>query len=148
MPRYAPDQDESDEPAPKNDFKAPKLLAQAADRYYTIRQERLAKEKEAEKLKAEEAFLKKHIIDTLPKSQAGGIAGKVCRVEITQKHRWSVSNWEKVWAYCAKNRAKGGFAILQKKLSPKACEEIFVKTGKPLDGLEKFDYPDLSVSKL
>jgi hypothetical protein len=134
-----------DELPPK--FKAPKTLAAAADRLWTVREERYKADKEAAALKAEESFLKDHLINSLPKSDAKGISGKLCRVTVNSKTTYQAKNWDKVWAYCVKNAKKGGFAILQKRLSTDAVGEVFKKGGK-IDGIEPFKYVDLSINKV
>lgn len=128
-------------------FKVPKTLAAAADRLWTVREERYAADKEAAALKAEESFLKEHLINNLPKSDALGIAGKLCRVTVRTKTTYQAKDWDKVWAYCVKNAKKGGFAILQKRLSTEAVGEVFAK-GAKIDGIEPYNYSDLSINKV
>jgi hypothetical protein len=98
-------------------------------------------------LKAEESFLKEYLINALPKSDAQGISGKLCRVTVKMKTTYQAKNWDAVWAYCVKNAKKGGFAILQKRLSTEAVGEVFAK-GSKIDGIEPYNYPDLSINKV
>jgi hypothetical protein len=128
-------------------FKPPKTLAAAADRLWTVREQRYKADKEAAALKTEESFLKDFLINSLPKSNALGISGKLCRVTVKPKTTYQAKDWDKVWAYCVKNARKGGFAILQKRLSTDAVGEIFEKGGK-IDGIEPFKYVDLSINKV
>lgn len=131
--------------APK--YKIPKALAAVADRFYEVRTQRYAADKVAEALKAEEYALREHLINNLPKSEATGVAGRLCRVAVVTKTTYQVADWDEVYAYVVKNHKKGAFALLQRRLSEPAAREIFEKGGK-LAGVVPYSYPELSVNKL
>ena len=65
--------------------KFPKTLGACADRVYELRAKRLAAQKDVDAIEAEEKALKEHIINTLPKSETTGVAGKVARVTVVTK---------------------------------------------------------------
>lgn len=125
-------------------FKIPKALAACADLLYTTRNERLKIEKQAEELKKQEVLLQEHIIATLPKSQATGVAGKLARVTIVQKIKPTVKDWDKFYAYVKKN---GTFEMLQRRLSDKAIEERW-ENKKTVPGVEPFTVTTVSVNKV
>lgn len=125
----------------------PKSLAAAADMYYMVRERRLAMEREAEKEKDFEAALKEHLINNIPKSDATGISGKVCRVSVQTKSIPQVSDWAKFYDHVAKNKSKGGFALLNKAVNAKAVKEIW-DAGKTIPGVEAFNAVVLSVNKV
>lgn len=127
--------------------KIPKSLAAAADLYYTTREARLALERQAEANKEFEAALKDHLINNIPKSDATGIAGKVCRVSVQTKAVPQVSDWDKFYEYVAKNRSKGAFALMNRAVNAKAVKEIW-DAGKQVPGVGKFDAVVLSVNKI
>lgn len=127
--------------------KIPKTLGACADALHKVRTERLAKQEEVEQLKKYEAALSDHIINNLPKSDARGIAGKLVRVTIKKKRVPTVKDWDKFHAYILKNAKKGAFALLQKRVSVTAVEEIW-ENGKQVPGVEAFDAITLSVNKL
>lgn len=128
-------------------LKIPKSLAACADLYYKTRQERLAIEKSAETLKADEAALKDHLINNLPKSDATGVAGKLCRVSVQTKSVPQVADWDLFYAHVAKNRAKGGFALLNRAVNAAAVKEIW-DAGKEVPGVAHFNAVVLSVNKV
>ncbi len=128
-------------------LKIPKSLAAVADLYYTKREERLELQRQAAAIEEDEKLLKQHLIDNLPKSQATGVAGKLVRVSVTTKEVPQVTDWDKFYAYVAKNKAKGGFALLNRAVNAKAINEIW-DSGKKVDGVGKFTAVNLSVNKL
>jgi hypothetical protein len=127
--------------------KIPKSLAAAADLYYSTREMRLKLEREAEANKDFENQLKDHLINSIPKSDATGIAGKLCRVSVQTKPIAQVADWEKFYAHVAKNRAKGSFALLNKAVNQKAVKEVW-DAGKSVPGVEVFNSVVLSVNKV
>ena len=133
--------------ATKPTLKIPKSLAIAADMYYSTKEKRLTMQREVDAIKAEEELLKNHLIDSIPKSDATGIAGKLCRVSVTTKVIGQAADWDAIYAYCAKNRAKGGFALLNKALNQKTIQEIW-ESGKEVPGVQEFTTVNLSVNKL
>lgn len=127
-----------------NEFKFPKTLAQCADLLYETREARLAIEKQAEELKKREALLKDHLINELPKSQAGGIAGKVARVTITTKLIPQVKDWDSFRAYIKKT---GSWDLIQKRVSDTAVKERW-EAGKEIPGVEAFQTTGVSINKV
>ena len=128
-------------------LKIPKSLALAVDLYYSKREERLALQRQVDTIQADETLLKTHLIDNIPKSDATGIAGKLARVSVTTKVIGQPEDWDAIWAYCAKNRTKGGFALLNRALNQKTIQEIW-ESGKEVPGVKAFTTINLSVNKL
>ena len=124
----------------------PKTLAAAADLYYQIREKRLELERQAAAEKDFETELKEHLIASLTKDTTG-VAGKLCRVSAQNKVVPQVKDWELFYAYVAKNRSKGGFAMLNKAVNAKAVSEVW-SAGKAVPGVEPFTTVVLSVNKL
>lgn len=127
-------------------FKIPKSLATCADMLYTIRETRYKLNKEVDALAEQEAALREHIINNLPKSQATGIAGKLARATIEKKQIIKVDDWDKLQAYIVKNAKKGGFALLQRRVSESAVREIW-DGGKTVPGTSAMDISVVSVTK-
>ena len=128
-------------------IKIPKSLALAADMYCKKRDERLALQKEVDALEEYEKALKEHLINSIPKSDATGISGKVCRVSVVTKSVPRVVDWDKFYEYIAKNRTKGSFALLNRAANAKAVTEIW-DAGKQVPGVESFTAVTLSLNKL
>lgn len=138
-------------------WKPPRTLGLAADKLYATRERRLALADAVEALKSEEAALKNHIIESLPKSDANGIAGKTCRVSVVTKEVPRAEDWAKIYAgivddYRRHVRAKDGledaaFALLQRRLGDSAVKEAW-EYGRTIDGVGRFTVVDLSLSKI
>lgn len=125
-------------------YKFPKAIGACADRLYELKTNRLAAQKAIQVLEDEEKALKNHIIDTLPKSESSGVAGKVARVTVITKQVPQLADDDKFYAYVTKTKR---FDLLQKRLSSAAIEEIW-ETGKEVPGVEHFQVVSLSLNKL
>lgn len=148
-----------DEPKYKypDGWKAPKTLAQAADRLFETRQKRLALQKQVDAMQADETALKMHLLENLPKDKASGIAGKLARVTAVTKDVPRVEDWSKVYdhivaEYNSHKRKKdglqaGAFALLGRTIGKKAVEEAW-NAGKTVPGVGTFTVNDISVNKV
>lgn len=125
-------------------FKPPKSLGACADRLYELRQQRLTVQKEVDKLAAEEAALREHIINTLPKSEASGIAGKLARVTVVTKQVPQVKDWDAFYKFVKKT---GSFDLLQRRLTDQAIKERW-EAGKEVPGVEHFNAVSISLNKV
>lgn len=125
-------------------FTIPKSLAQAADMLYKVRAERLRIQHSTEDLQKQEAVLRDHIINNLPKSQAGGIAGKVCRVEIVTKRIPKVADMKKLVAYA---KRKGNEDLLSVSMNAAAVKARW-EAKKEVPGVETFNAVSLSIHKV
>jgi hypothetical protein len=128
-------------PAPA--FKPPKSLAACADLLYSVREERLAAQKVADALKEKETLLQEHLINNLPKSQAGGIIGKLASVVLDSKVVPKVEDWDALYKYVLKTKS---FSFLQRRLSETAIQEIW-DNGKEVPGVSQFKVVVLRLRK-
>ena len=115
-------------------FTIPKQLGACADRLFDLKAKKAALNKELELLDEERSAIQNHLIETLPKSQAGGIAGKLARVTIEPKVIPQVKDYDLFYAFIKKS---GRFDLLQRRLSDKAVEELW-DDGKKVPGVEPF----------
>jgi hypothetical protein len=122
----------------------PDTIGAAVDALYSTRLLRLEVQKEVEKLAKFEAELKDHLIQTLPKSDSTGAAGKLARVTIVPKTVPTVEDWDKLYAYVRKTK---DFSLLQKRLSDAAVVERW-DAGKEVPGIGRFTVVGVSVNKL
>ena len=125
-------------------FAIPKKLGAVADMLYKVRQERLTQQKIVDDLQFQETRLREHLIDNLPKSEATGVAGAVCRASVAVKTQPRVEDWDKFYAYVKKQNA---FELLQKRVSNAAVEERW-EHGKEVPGVGKFNVVSISLNKL
>jgi hypothetical protein len=124
-------------------FKLPKTLAQCADMLYEKRAERLAVQKEVDRIATEEGLLREHLINNLPKSQATGIEGKVARAKIETKDVPQVTNREELQRYIKKHNR---FDLLQNRLSESAVLEMWADK-KTVPGVGSFTVVKVSCTK-
>lgn len=125
-------------------LKLPKSLATCADMYYKAREDRLALQKQVDELAAREVLIKDHLIDNLPKSEATGVQGKLCRVSVVTKVKPVVEDWDEFYKYIKKT---GAFEMLQKRLSDTAIAERW-ENKKDVPGVGRFNAVTLSVNKV
>lgn len=130
------------ESAPK--YKFPKAMGACADQLFKIREKRKEMQKLVDAVEAEEKALKEHIINNLPKSEASGVAGKLCRVTVITKQIPQVQDWDKFYAHVKKT---GDFELLQRRLTDTAVKERW-ENGKKIPGVESFNAVTLSINKL
>lgn len=128
--------------APK--FKIPKSIGACADRLFKIKEEASELAKKAAALDTERKAIQEHIINTLPKSEATGVSGKLANVKVRTVDVPQVKDWEKFYAYIKK---VGRFDLLQKRLSEGAVSEI-LDSGKKVPGVEPFPVVKLSLTKV
>lgn len=125
-------------------MKIPKTIGACADMLYETRRKRLALQKQVEALEAEESALKEHIIATLPKSDASGVAGKVARVTVSTKDIPQVKDWPAFYRYVQKHKA---FDLMQRRLADVAVKER-LEAGEKLPGVEVFNAKVVNLNKL
>lgn len=122
----------------------PKTIGACADRLYKLREERYALNKKIDEIKEEEARITEHVINTLPKSEATGVAGKTARVAVKTKVVPQVHDWTAFYAFVKKT---GAFDLMQKRLSDKAIAERW-ENKKAVPGVEPHNLVTLSLTKV
>ena len=122
----------------------PKTLGACADKLYKLRQKRLEQQKKVQEIEKEEKALKAHIIETLPKSKASGISGKVARVSVITKKIPQVKDWETFYRHVKRT---GNFELLQRRVSDAAVKERW-EDGKKVPGVDHFNAVTISINKL
>jgi len=125
-------------------FKFPKTLGACADRLYKLRQTRLDEQKRVDAIAAEEAALREYIIDTLPKSQASGVAGQYARVSVVTKVVPQVEDWDKLYKYVARTKS---WDLLQRRVASAAVQARW-DDHKAVPGVGEFTVVSLSINKL
>lgn len=125
-------------------IKLPKTLAACADLYDDLRDQRLAKDKEAAQLKEQEEFVKNYLIENIPKSEATGVAGKHAQVGIVRKKVPQVKDWDAFYKHLLKTK---DFSLMNRAINKKAIEERW-EAKKVVPGVEAFDTVTLSLHKI
>ena len=122
----------------------PRNAGECADLLYRTREARLAVQRQVDKLTAAENKLKEYFIETLPKSEASGLAGKLARVQIEVKPIPQVEDWEKFYTYVRKHQA---FELLQRRLNEGAVRERW-DDKQEVPGVGVFNAKKVSCTKL
>lgn len=122
----------------------PKTLGACADRLFKIKDEAAKLAKQAAELDAERKAIQEHVINTLPKSNATGVSGKLANVKVRTVDVPQVKDWDKFYAYVAKNKS---FHLMQRRLAEGAVNEI-LDTGKKIPGVEPFPVVKISLNKV
>jgi hypothetical protein len=125
-------------------YKFPKALGACADKLFELRNKRLVEQKKVDLIAAEESALREHIINTLPKSEASGVAGKLARVTVVTKSVPQVKDWAAFYKYVKKT---GSFDLMQKRLTDTAIKERW-EAGKEIPGVVHFDAVSVSINKV
>lgn len=125
-------------------YKFPKQLGACADKLFTLKAKRLEIQKLVDAVDAEEKALKAYIIENLPKSEASGVAGKLCRVTVVTKEVPQVKDWDAFYKYVKKT---GSFDLMQKRLTDAAICERW-EAGKKVPGVEVFNAVSISMNKV
>jgi len=125
-------------------FEVPENLAVAVDLLYTTRQTRLEIQKQVEALQARETQLREHLINTLPKSDATGIAGKVARATIVTKTEPTVEDWDEFYKWLSRNRA---WDCIQRRISAPAIRARW-EAHKKVAGVGTIQVVSVSLNKV
>jgi hypothetical protein len=146
---------EPGEAAPKK-LKLPKSLGACVDLYHTMRQKRLAANKDVEAMKAQETEVSNYIIDNVSKKEEGGAVGTTHKAIVVTDTIYQVEDWDKFYAHLKKT---GEFDLLNRALNQAAVkarvEEQVRPSGKKGEtwkpklppGVKTFNALKLSVTK-
>jgi hypothetical protein len=126
------------------EFQVPESLAACADLLYTTREMRLDIEKQVDALKQRETQLREHLINTLPKGEASGIAGRIARVAIVVKEEPQVQDWDAFYGYIKEHDA---FDLLQKRMSAPAVKARW-QEDETVAGVGVFNNVTISLRKV
>ncbi len=122
----------------------PPSIGLCADLFAEVRELRLAMQKHVDAVKAREKEVKDFIIDNLSKSDDTGAAGRKYRAQIVSKEVPTLKDWDAFTAFVV---AHSRFDLLQKRLSDKAVKDLW-EDGAEVDGVEKFNAIDVSITKI
>lgn len=130
--------------SPRFAGKLPQSLGACADRLWGIKQEQAELNRAWEALDAERKAIKEHVIETLPKSEAQGVLGRVAKVVVTTKQVAAVKDWPAFYQHLLKVE---DFSLMQKRVSDAAVRERW-EAGETVPGVEPYNVVDVSVTKV
>ena len=122
----------------------PEAIGRCGDLLKEVQAIRLAMDKEVKEVKARENQITQHIIDNLSKSDDTGAVGLKYRVQVTEKAKATVKNWEPFYDFIVE---EDRFDMLSKSIGQKAAMDYYDETGNMPPGTEKFNAIGLSVTK-
>ena len=125
-------------------IKFPKSMGACADLLFTLREKRLAADKAAAALKADETALVNHIIEKLDKESNGAI-GKHHKVKVVVKQKPQIKDFDKLSAWVKKT---GRFDVFQRRLNEQAIMDTLAQPrNKGVPGVELFNAVTVSLTK-
>ena len=97
----------------KEEFKVPEELGTCADLLYTLRQDRLIIGQDVKEFEEREKLIKDYVINTLPKSNASGVAGAIAKVAVTTQDIPVVTDWDAFYKFVKRTNS---FDLLQRRV--------------------------------
>jgi hypothetical protein len=123
---------------------SPEQLGRLVDDYYRKRENRLALQREVDKLDKDEKELKKLIIEQLRLEKISSIGGLQKRATLQIKNKPSVTSWPNLYSHIQKT---GEFDLLQRRLTETAVA-VRWEDKIVIPGVEAFPVEDLSLSNI
>ena len=117
--------------------------ANLVDEYADTREQRLALQRQVDKLDEKEKGLKAKLIESLVAASATAIGGQRMIVTLVPKEKPVAKDWKSLYAFIVANDA---WDLLQKRLTETAVKARW-EEGIVVPGVEKFPVNDLSISK-
>jgi hypothetical protein len=115
--------------------KAEPTIGSVADAMHDLREQRRALDAQSAELKKQYDELEIQLMDLLDKQQVTRGDGKNATVSITESVVPTVKDWDELWAYIFKNKAK---QLMQLRVSVEAWRELTALKQKPLPGVESY----------
>lgn len=125
-------------------FSFPDSPGVRADLLYTLREKRLALQRQCEMFDKAESALENYFIESLPVSDATGLSGSRAKVQVNSKNVPQVEDWPKFYNYVARTKS---FEFLQRRLNEKAIKERW-ENKKAVPGVGVFIAKKVSCTKL
>lgn len=126
-------------------LRIPKSMGACADLLFDLREKRLAAQKVADDIKADETKVREHIIATLPKGDTGA-SGKHHHVSVYTDPVPRIEDADRLFAHIKKT---GEFDLLQRRLNDAAVKERWAdpKNKKGVPGVVPFNVVKVSLTK-
>lgn len=119
-------------------------LATLADKYWTLRQQRLTADKVAEDLKTQESQAEATLLQQMLAQRITAVGGQLVRLTLptTPEYKPAVQDWRAVYDHIL---ATGDFSLLQKRVSEAAVKERW-QVDAEVPGISRFPVYKLSKS--
>lgn len=118
-------------------------VGEMIDSLFELRAKRLAKSKEVDEMKKQEATLRSTIIAQLHEIGLDGGKGTKATAAILTSDQAVMEDWPAFWAFCRDNDA---LDLVQKRVSITAVRERWDQSEE-IPGLRKIEVEDLSLNK-
>lgn len=115
------------EKAERKPPKLPKSLGACVDLLHDTREDRLAAGRKVDDMKKDESFITNHIIDNVPKGDAGAV-GKRFKAIVVTDDVYQVEDWEAFYKHLKKT---GEFDLLNRALNQAAVKERVAMQDRP-----------------
>jgi hypothetical protein len=117
-------------------------LADMADAYWNLREQRLKIKKEVDDLELKEKMLSVRILERMEKLRLTAIGGSVVTLTLKTTYEPTVENWPSFYEYIQQS---GEFDLLYRRLNPAAVKQRW-EADKPVPGVTKFPVTKLAKS--
>ena len=125
----------------------PKTIGEAADRLYELRQLVAEANKVAEAIKHVQSKLREEALALLAKQESKGGKGQVGQITKVTKTGYTLEDPSEFYAYIKRQKGTSGFDLLQRRPAVTAISARF-EDGKKVPGVRRYQYVDLSVTKV
>jgi len=119
-------------------------LSHKVELFVAKRDERLAADKEARRLKAQEDSLAEELISEMRRNETYFCAGTTHRVKLNPSTRYRVADWPAYYQYMLDHEAMD---LLQKRIHESALNDR-LEDGEQIPGLEQVEVVKLSIGKI
>ena len=119
-------------------------LAGMADEIWSLRESRLALQRQIDEIHEKEREIKAALIAEIPLTGATGVSGKLAAVKVIEKMVPQVADWSELYKHIKKT---GSFELLQRRVSETAVRERWAEDEK-IPGVDCVTINDLSLSKV
>ena len=119
-------------------------LAAMADEIWSLRESRLALQRQIDEIHEKEREIKAALIAEIPLTGATGVSGKLAAVKVIEKMVPQVADWTELYKHIKKT---GSFELLQRRVSETAVRDRWAE-DETIPGVDCVEINDLSLSKV
>jgi hypothetical protein len=116
-------------------------LAELADEYFLLRQERLEEQKYVDKLEEKEKKLKQYLMDAFLETKSTAIGGRLVEISVVEKVEPTVENYDALYKHV---QATGEFDLLYRRVNAAAVKERW-QLHEKVPGVVGFPVQSLSM---
>lgn len=117
-------------------------ISHKIDQLYEARSARLAADKEAARLKAEETRLTNEVVQLMREHELSALGGNRCTVKVKKERKPTIADFSALWGYMKEHDA---YDLLHKRLTEKAVF-LRMEDGVEVPGVDWYEKESLTYS--